>query len=99
MDDPDPDPDTDADTDVGTLLLACPLDELTVALELLLFTLFVIVPFIRLVVLFPLVLARVVIAIAVLGLVTLDPGAVVIGATGETIVDFEEAVEEVKAAE
>jgi len=51
-----------------------------------------IVLFILLVVLFPLVLARVVIAI-MLALVTLDPGAVVIGATGETFVDTDEAVE------
>jgi hypothetical protein len=92
------DPDATPDPDVGVVLPALPLDALTVALELLFFDV-LIVPFVLAVVLFPLMLARVVIAIDVLELVALDPGAVVIGATDEAIEDTEEAVEEVKAAE
>lgn len=94
MDDPDAEP----DPDVGVVLPALLLDALTVALELLFFDV-LIVPFVLAVVLFLFTLARVVIAIDMLELVALDPGAVVIGATGEAFEDTEEAVVEVKAAE
>jgi len=92
------DPDAEPDPDVGVVLPALLLDALTVALELLFFDV-LIVPFVLAVVLFLFTLARVVIAIDMLELVALDPGAVVIGATGEAFEDTEEAVVEVKAAE